>query len=304
MSKIAHSSRPAIAALAVLSAIWGYNWVVMKNVLQFSSPLDFAALRTLLGAAGLFLVLAWKRRPLRPKAVPLTLLLGVLQTTGFMGLTMTALVSGGVGNTAILVYTMPFWVLVLAWRLLGERIRGMQWLAVGLAFAGLVLVVRPWMLHGTLTAKLLALSASVCWAASVVVAKVLRRKTAVDLISLTAWQMLFGGIPLALLAILVPSPPIQWSGYLIGALIYNVVLATALAWLLWLYVLRELPAGMAGMGILAVPLVGVFSAWVQLGERPGGIEAWGMLLIGAALALLSFLASSRPSRVDPTIAQE
>jgi len=304
MSKISHASRPAIVALAVLSAIWGYNWVVMKNVLQFSGPLDFAALRTLLGAASLFLVLAWKRKPLRPKAVPLTLLLGVLQTTGFMGLTMMALVSGGVGNTAILVYTMPFWVLVLAWRLLGERIRGMQWIAVGLAFAGLVLVVRPWMLHGTLAAKLLALLASVCWAASVIVAKVLRRKTAVDLISLTAWQMLFGGIPLALLALLVPSPPIQWTGYLVGALIYNTILATALAWLLWLYVLRELPAGMAGMGILAVPLVGVFSAWAQLGEQPGGAEAWGMLLIGGALGLLSFLASSLQSRVDPTIAQE
>jgi drug/metabolite transporter (DMT)-like permease len=51
-------------------------------------------------------------------------------------------------------------------------------------------------------------------------------------------------------------------------------------------------------------VVGVLAAWVQLGERPGGVEAGGMLLIAAALALLSFLATAKQARTDPAIAQE
>jgi drug/metabolite transporter (DMT)-like permease len=61
----------------------------------------------------------------------------------------------------------------------------------------------------------------------------------------------------------------------------------AIAWFLWLYILEKLPAGVAGMGSLAIPLVGVMSAWLQLGERPGPFEAAGMLLIGLALLILS-----------------
>ena len=72
-----------------------------------------------------------------------------------------------------------------------------------------------------------------------------------------------------------------------GTLAYNVVLANAAAWLLWLYALRVLPTGAAGLGTLAVPVVGVLAAWLQLGERPSGAEAVGMVLIIAALAVVS-----------------
>ena len=55
---------------------------------------------------------------------------------------MTALHDAGAGKVSVLTYTMPFWLLLLAWSFLGERLRGVQWLAVVLSFAGLVLVVR------------------------------------------------------------------------------------------------------------------------------------------------------------------
>ena len=64
----------------------------------------------------------------------------------------------------------------------------------------------------------------------------------------------------------------------------------AIAWFLWLYILEKLPAGVAGMCSLAIPLVGVMFAWLQLGERPGPFEAAGMLLIGLALIILSVYA--------------
>ena len=56
------SPRLALSALALLSLIWGYNWVVMKQVIQYVDPFDFSAIRTVLGAATLFVVLVALRR--------------------------------------------------------------------------------------------------------------------------------------------------------------------------------------------------------------------------------------------------
>src|SRR5450830_538996 len=104
------------AALILLALLWGYNWVVMKIGLGYAQPFAFAALRTFLGALSLFLVLIVLRRSLRPRAVGFTIVIGLLQTTGFVGLLMWALQSGGAGKTSVLTYTMPFWLLLLACR--------------------------------------------------------------------------------------------------------------------------------------------------------------------------------------------
>ena len=135
------SPRLALLALALLSLIWGYNWVVMKQVIQYVDPFDFSAIRTVLGAATLFVVLLVLRRPLGLQQVRQVALLGVLQTGAFTALIQWALVAGGAGKTAVLVYTMPFWVVPMAWFVLGERVRGMQWVANAIAGCGLVLVL-------------------------------------------------------------------------------------------------------------------------------------------------------------------
>lgn len=128
--------------------MWGYNWVVMKIGLRYSQPFTFAALRTSLGALVLFGLLAALRRPLRPQAIVLTCLVGLLQTTGFVGLMMWALANGGAARTTVLAYTMPFWLLLMAWVVLGERLGRVRWLALALAFGGLILVLSPWRLNG------------------------------------------------------------------------------------------------------------------------------------------------------------
>ncbi|MEO6927996.1 MAG: DMT family transporter [Casimicrobiaceae bacterium] len=273
-------------ALVILSLIWGYNWVVMKLAGNYAGPFDFAALRTVFGALSLFAALLWRRQSLRVVAPGWTLLLGVLQTAGFTGLSQWALVSGAAGKTAVLSYTMPFWILLLAWPLLGERLHRWQWLAVTIAFAGLILIIEPWKSHATFASEMLAVASGLSWGASAIVVKKMRARFQVDLLALTAWQMLFGAFALVIVALLVPSPPIILSGYLIGAVIYTAFVGTGLAWLLWLYVLDKLPAGIAGMGSLAVPAVGVLAAWIQIGERPDAAEFCGMMAIAAGLALL------------------
>ncbi|MFW5902255.1 MAG: EamA family transporter [Thermodesulfobacteriota bacterium] len=103
-----------VLGLVVLTLIWGYNWVVMKTVMNFCGLFSFAVMRAVIASLVLFAVAGASGRSLSPGSFKGVLLLGLLQTTGFFGFSIWALVSGGAGKTAVLVYTMPFWVLVLA----------------------------------------------------------------------------------------------------------------------------------------------------------------------------------------------
>ncbi|MFU2489570.1 DMT family transporter [Thauera sp. WH-1] len=292
-------SRLALLALVVLSLIWGYNWVVMKQVIQYVDPFDFSAIRTVLGAATLFVVLVVLRKPMTLVAARQVMLLGVLQTAAFTALIQWALVAGGAGKTAVLVYTMPFWVIPIAWWVLGERVRGMQWAAIAVAAFGLVLILEPWAVRGSAFSNLLAVGGGLTWAASAVVAKRMRLAREFDLLALTAWQMLFGALALCIVALVLPSRPIDPTPYFFGALAFNALFATGLAWLLWLYILQHLSAGMAGLSALGIPMIGVLAGWIELGERPSGAEFTGMLLIGAALALTSLWSLWNARRTAP-----
>jgi drug/metabolite transporter (DMT)-like permease len=298
------TKQPAVLALAALSCIWGYNWVVMKECLQYADAYDFAALRTIIGALSLFALLLWKRRPLRPKAFWMTALLGFISTTACIGLVTLALVTGGVGKTAILVYIMPFWVMLLAWPILAEHIRGAQWIPVILAFSGLLIILEPWDLQSTFVSKLFAVLAGVAWALSAIMTKIMTRKHSFDLISLTAWQMLLGALPLGLIALYISDTPVRWTPYFTIGLLYSSVVSQGLALLLWFFILSKLPAGVASMGTLATPVIGVIAASIELGERPSVLEAWGMLLILIALALLTLLGYIQHRKIQSVIGNQ
>ena len=222
---------------------------------------------------------------LRPKPFWPIALFGIFQTS-LSGLSVWALYIGSAGRTSVLTYTMPFWLLLIAWPVLGERIRGAQWVAAVLALAGLLFVLDPWALHG-LEAGLLAIAGGLCWAIASMLFKIIRKRYEVEILSFTAWQGLLGSIPLIVAALATATHGPTWNVSLVAALAYNAIVASAFAWLLWLYVLHSLPAGTAGLSSLAIPVVGVLAAWIQLGERPGTLEAVGMGLIVAALAVLT-----------------
>jgi drug/metabolite transporter (DMT)-like permease len=275
-----------ILALALLGPIWGYGWVATKVALGYSDALTFAALRVPFSAACLFIVMLVLRRSLRPPPLGWTAVIALFQTTLFIALVITALHDAGAGKVSVLTYTMPFWLLLLARAFLGERLRGPQWLAVALALGGLVLVVRPWAFDSA-TAGILALLGGVSWAAAALLVKLMQRRHTVDVLSLTTWQMTLGSLPLIIAALVTYSGGPDWTFSFWWGLIYTIVVANSLAWFLWLYALHTLPAGVAGLGTLAIPVVGVLAAWIQLGEVPTLVEGVGMALIIGALAMLA-----------------
>lgn len=287
--------RLGVLALGTIAPVWGYSWITSKVALGYSRPFTYVAISTVVCVACLFPVLIVTRRPLRPPPLVWTVPIALLQTTLFASLVTIALNVGGAGKVSVLAYTMPFWLLLLARLFLGERLRGQQWLAVALAFAGLVLVVRPWDIGGALSGAL-ACAGGLAWAAGALVVKLLQRRTPVDAVSLTAWQMAIGGVPLIAAALLTHSGWPVWSGTFVWCVAYSALLSNAVCWVLWIYALASLSAGAAGMGTLAIPVVGVIAAWVQLGEEPGLVDGIGMVLVIVALAVLArcgLLASRR-----------
>lgn len=284
----------AYAALAVLALVWGYTWVVIKIATHDASPLVVAGGRMALASVVLFAVLAATGRSLRPTPFVPTLILGLLQTTGFTLFQTLAVAIGGAGKVAVLAYTMPFWVALLAWPFLGERIHGLRWVALALAAAGLVFVLTP-LNGGTWLADAFAIVAGISWAASVVYAKRMRAKYRVELLSLTAWQLLWGTVPLVVVMLAVPGH-VHWTTSFVLAMAYMSVLGGALAWLLWMFIISRLPAAVAGIASLATPVVGVIAAAIQLHEIPSTTELIGMVLIVAALVVNSL---PGPAEVAP-----
>jgi len=289
----------AVAAFVLLALIWGLSWPLMKMTMAYAEPFSFAAMRGVISSVVLLAALPVLRRPLKPPPLGWTALLGFFQTAGFAGLSFWALESGGAGRISVLTYTMPFWLLLMARAFMGEKVRGWQWVAVALALVGLLLILSPWELRGV-KSSLLAVATGVAWAASAVVAKVIHTRHRVDVFSLTAWQMALGTIPLLVLAFATGFEPPQWTLPFVALLVFQVVLSNGLAWIIWLFVLRVLPAGTTGLASLANPVLGVLFSWAILSDRPALVEGLGMasVLLGiAVLTLRGALAKGVPASV-------
>ena len=286
-------------ALILLSVTWGYTWVLAKEALSYAPPFAFVAERCAGGALALLMIARLLGKPLKLVAPVATVAIGLTQVTGFMAFQTWALVEGGPGKTAVLIFTMPIWTLLIAWSVLNERIRGAQWLAASSTLTGLVLIIEPWNMHTSLLSKILGLAAALCWAIGTVLVKRLRARERVDLLALTTWQMLIGSVPLVLLALLVPEHATNWSSTYLEILVFMAVVSTAFCWWLWITILDRVPAWEASLSVLGTPVVAIISSRLILKEEFNASELAGIVLIASGLALLSLIgwAASRRTKI-------
>jgi len=280
----------AYATLALLTCVWGFNWIVMKLALAHADPVSLNLQRTWLAVAVLFAVLVVQRRPLRPASWKAIAVTGFFQTTINFGATTMAVAGGGAGRSSVLVFTMPFWTLLIAWLVLGERVRGALAVAVVFAFAGMLLVVAPWDWTGSLAPKLWAVFSGFGWAAGTVCTKYFLRERRIDMTNFMAWQMLAGVLPLTLLPLVVDLPATRWSVAQVAYLVYIGAVSTAGGFILWIAVLSRLPAGTASLNMFAIPVIALVSSMLVFGERLTAGEWLGIASIAAGLAILSWRA--------------
>jgi drug/metabolite transporter (DMT)-like permease len=296
----------AYVALVAVTLIWGSNWILMKYALANANPVVFNVQRTWVAIAVLFIALVLQRRPLWPTSWTAVLVTAVFQTTLNFGATTMALAGGGAGSTSVLVFTMPFWTLLIAWPVLRERVRGSQWIAVALALAGLTLMVEPWEWRGDLAPKFWAVASGFGWAAGTICTKYFSRARNFDLLSFVSWQMLLGNLPVTLLLWMHDYPDTQWSVTQGLLMFYVGAVSSGLGFLLWMDVVRWLPAGTASLNTFAIPVIALVLSMALFGERLTPYEMLGIACLAAGLAVITVraLRTREPSPAAPAVPSE
>jgi drug/metabolite transporter (DMT)-like permease len=282
--------------LASLTLAWGFNWTALKVALAEVPPWTFRSLCLGLGSAVLFLALrAGGQRIVLPSGQWGRLwLLALLNITSW-----NMLVAFGVGmipsgRAAIVAYTMPVWAVPLSVWLLGERITGRKLVGLVLGLGGLALLLLESFagLGRSPLGSLLVLGAAVSWALGAVLQK--RFPVSLPVGPYTAWIMLLGGVPIFAGAIVFEDwHALQGAGVIawLGTA-YNVVIAFAFAHWAWIKIATSVPVSVFSISMLLIPVVGVVSGMLFLGERPTWAEYAALVLV--VCALLTVL---RPSGV-------
>lgn len=275
------------ALFAGLVTMWAYNYVVMKVTLQAATPITHLIIRTAIGSLTLFGVLLARGHGIRPQRLRDACQVG-LSSNFLYGLAVTlALVAGAAGRTSVLVFTMPFWVALLSRWLLAEPFsRNARW-AMAAGFAGLMLIVAPWQLHGGMLPMLCAVLAGLFWALGSVLSKRATQRGQLDSLNFSGWQALIALLPMLLLLPFADFAGIHWSPAFVLGMVYSGVFSSAVGWLAWLWLLRRLPASTLSFNSLVIPVLAVGMAAYSLGEWPRTDELLGMLLIGAGIVLIA-----------------
>jgi drug/metabolite transporter (DMT)-like permease len=285
------SSLTGIVLLAVLSLFWGLGWPAMKVVLAEVRPWTFRTVCLLSAGAGLLALAraagARLRIP-RPDLIPL-LVTSLVNITGWHLLSAHGIAAMQAGRAAIVAYTMPLWAVLLSRLLLGERLGWMRLLALATGTAGMAVLLGPDLQRlGTAPAGVaFMLGAAFCWAAGTVLVKFFRWHTPPA--AIVGWQLLLGGLPVAAGALLLENPlGLADISLKAGATLLYLVLGPMIFchWAFFV-VVRMFPANVAAISTLSIPVIGVFSSALLLGEPVTAAELLALLLVVAALGLTS-----------------
>jgi drug/metabolite transporter (DMT)-like permease len=272
--------------LAGLTLAWGFNWTAMKVSLAEVLPWTF---RTLCLAGGAVILFSVLRAVGTPLAVPRAqwrriALLALLNITCWNILIAYGVAMIPSGRAAIIAYSMPVLAIPLSVWLLGERMSGRKLFGIALGIGGLALLLADQVasMQAAPIGALLVLGAAASWAIGTVLQK--KFPVAVPTSVYTAWIMLIGGIPIFVVAAILEAgrhPPISTQAWL--AVAYNVFIAFAWAHWAWIKIATSVSVTVFSLSMLSIPVVGVLSGMIFLGERPSASETVAMLLIFAAL---------------------
>jgi drug/metabolite transporter (DMT)-like permease len=284
-------SLSGIAFVALLTVTWGLNWPMMKLAVQEVPPWTFRSLCVVVGGSALLAItrLAGARVTLPREKLPSLMLVALFNITGWHLFSAYALLYTGSGRAAIIGYTMPIWASVLSVLVLHERIGARRVLALALGMAGLALLLGHDLgqVGAAPTGALLMLGAASSWAIGTVLIKRFAWHP-MPVMALSGWQLLIGGVPIVIgwwLWEPVPDLGALSLGSAIG-LAYAVLVAMIFCQTAYFKMVTLVPANVAAMAVMAVPVVGVLtSAWI-LGEPVGLIEAGALVLVVGGLFLL------------------
>ncbi len=291
------SSRPlgGLLLLGTLTFLWGGNWPAMKLALHEIDPWIFRTVCLLIGGAGLLALARAGGQSLRvpPRERWPLVVVALFNITAWHLCSAYGLTRIQAGRAAIIAYTMPLWTVVFGRLMVGERITRARAVALGLGLLGMVALVAPdaRTLWAAPAGTLLMLCAAAGWAIGTVLTK--SQAWTIPTTVLTGWQVLLGGAPIALGAALRlaagAGPGFELTtpstGALLGTAYATFVGAIFCHWA-WFRLVAILPAAVAAIGTLGIPIVGLFSSALILGEPVGAGELVALILVVSGLAIL------------------
>ena len=288
-------SRPRVASLGLLFLVitsigWGFNWPMTKLLLTEWPPLTGRGGAGVIGGLVLLGLGALRGESLRVPEGQWGRLLGLsmLNVFGWMALMSLALLWLPAGEAAVIAYTMPIWAAVLAWRILGETLSLRRIIAMLMAFSGIAALMLGDGVHIT-PQKLLGLAMAVTGAFGFAGGTVLGKKypLRMPLLASAGWQIVLGSLPVLLIGLVFETAhpgALTYIGW--GTFAYVGLIGFCLAYVCWFGALTLLPASVAAIGTMAVPVIGVVGASFMLHEPLGIVQiaALSFTLAGVALA--------------------
>jgi drug/metabolite transporter (DMT)-like permease len=288
-----HITPAGLMFLAITSVGWGFNWPVTKYLLSELPPLTMRGTTGVVGALLLALLALVSGQSLRvPRELwPRLVLAAFLNVACWMALMGLALLYLPASEAALIAYTMPIWASMLAWPVLGERPNLLRVISLVMAFAGLAAIMGGNGLAASVT-KLPGIIMALGGAFGFAVGTVMAKKLPLNLppLSAAAWQIGIGCLPVAIVGLLVEKADVAALSNLGWILIfYSTVIQFCIAYVSWFAALARLPASVAAIGTMAVPVIGVVASAVALHEPLGigQIAALVFTLAGVVLATRS-----------------
>ena len=287
--------RYAVVAFGLLVLFWGSAFSVVKVGLEYSPPMLFAGLRTLMG--GLVILLAavvWGGSPHLRRDWPIFLLLAAFNVVFFFGFQTLAVLYLPSGTAAVLEYLQPMLVGLLAWMILGESLSLAKIVGLIVGFSGIV-AVSAGSIFGNVSPVGVAFGAgsAFSWALGTVFFK--QYEARVSTMWAVAMPFVAGGMVLTLLSFAIESwSEVSPKATLFASLSYVSLVEIALAWLIWFGLVRAGEASRVAVYVFFVPLVSIVIGAIFLGER-----LTTSLLIGTVLIVTGiYVVNSPPTGKD------
>ena len=274
--------------LLALTLVWGTNWPLFPHALRELSVWTFRSI-SMVGAGSLLLLIARLRG--LPMTIPRqywrTVLLGTFFYLVLWNLTSTyAAIMIPSGQAAVLGFTMPLWSALISWAVLGEKLRPRLVLAIVMGGAGVaLLMVGSFAAYAAAPLGLaLGLASAIGWAIGTLILK--RGNVVVPVLVLTGWQLLVGAVPMAIGALVlgdghwfVPS----WQTIVIVGWIMLVPMC--IGNVCWFAIVGLLPANIAGLSSVMVPVVAMVTGALVNGEPLGTLQLLSMAACAGSLVL-------------------
>ncbi len=270
----------------------------MKVVLGEIDPWWFRTICLAIGGGALLSISGLSGNRMRVSAGDIwpLLLCGVFNMVGWHLFSAYGLSLVPAGRASIIAFTMPVWAALFAIPVLGERISPPIALGLGLGMAGLGILIGHDMaaLGSAPIGSFTMLGAAMSWGMGTVLFKRFDWRTPVA--SIIGWQMLLASIPVGTGALILEAPPdlSALSGPAIIAFLY--VLAFPMVFCQWAYfkIVQMFPAVYAAIGVMAVPVIGVYSSLLVLGEPVSWREIVALALVCSAIFMVLVLPRIRP----------